>query len=201
MFRTYAKWLATLAVLVAVAGLIGLALHRVYQRGYTTAEAIGQPNLSDYQRRQAEAAAQAASAAFGRYAGQVAHNTGIEAGFLGQQSKQAAKVGILKGNIDAATRPPRTERPQTTDAAVDRCEFSADFVRLWNAAAESGAGDRAVPASTSASSATGAAGTDAATCSGVSQADVLDWFIDYTARSHSIEHQLNAVLDAVPDSE
>lgn len=199
MFRTYAKWLAILALLAAITALIGLAFHRAYQRGYTTAEAIGQRNLSDYQRRQADAAVQAASAAFGRYASQVTRNTAIEDGLLDRQSKQAAHVATLKGNIDAVTRPRRTAPSQPSMADGDRCLFSVDFVRLWNVAAESDPGNHAVSASAAAGNAARPSGIDAAACSGVSQADILDWFIDYSARSHALEQQLNAVLDATAD--
>lgn len=201
MIRTYAKWFAAIAIPVAIAALIGLVLNRAYQRGYTAAEVVGQRNLAHYQLQQSQAATQAASAAFGKYTEQVTRNGAIEAGFIGQQSKQAANVAILKGNIDAVTRPRRTEPAHSPAADGNRCVFSGDFVRLWNAAAESGTGDRALPASTAAGVAPDATRADAAACSGVSPADILDWFIDYAARSHGVEHQLNAVLDAVPDGE
>lgn len=88
-------------------------------------------------------------------------------------------------------------KPTSAVPAIADCDrgFTAGFVRLWNAAAEPAAIGKSDPGTKSDDSpdSVGDSGATAAACSGVSQADVLQWFVDYANRTHTIEGKLTAI--------
>ncbi len=202
MISKYAKVIAV----IAAAALIAFAFAATYQHGYGVAEAKGKQALSDYKARQASDSAAAASQAFGKYADNVLRGQHAEVQFLADQGTTTAQIGTLKEHIDAVAQPHVSPVPRATAAGsavtVDRCVFTRGFVRLWNAAAGiPDSADGALQASTDSGGIAGIVGPDAATDSGVSQQDVLDWFTDYAARSRNTESQLKGVKAAVPDQE
>ncbi|WP_246797782.1 hypothetical protein [Burkholderia perseverans] len=194
MISSYAKLIAGVVVmlLIAAAGAFG------YHAGFSAAQTAGQLALSDYKNQQISGAAEAASAAFGKYASQVGHANQVESKVLTIQDKHAQQATINKGKIDAVAQPHRSIPETQADHVVYQCVFSRDFVRLWNDAAGIGAGHRALQGRADAGGADEAADADGAADSGVSQADILDWFIDYAARSRNVESQLRGLIHALP---
>ncbi|WP_175992325.1 hypothetical protein [Burkholderia vietnamiensis] len=201
----YAKALAGIAVAVVIAGLVALAFEKTYAHGYNVAKALGDKSLSDYKASISQASTQAASDAFGRYAADVTRGQAAESGFINVQTASAGQVTALKEQIDGVTQPPvRPAHPATvqsvkTATPVYSCVFSRGFVRLWNAAAGiADDSDRALQAGTGTGAAADGPSTDATTDSGVSQADILDWFVDYANRTHGTENKLKGVRAALP---
>ena len=197
-----------LAAAFALAGLIGLVFWKTYDAGYDKAAAIGAANLANYKVKVSQAAASAASDAFAEYASHVAQGQAAESQFFIDQHATDAHSAALKEHIDAVAQPhvALPPRPLTIQSAApvppDReCVFSWGFVRLWNAAAGTDDGSGALPSSADPSGATGAPGSDAASDSGVSQADILDWFVDYANRAHSTEAKLTAIRSLQPASQ
>lgn len=202
----YAKVLAGIVLAAAIAGLLAMAFGETYQHGYHVAKAEGDKALANYKASIAQASVSAASEAFGRYAADVTRGQAAESGFINVQTATAEEAKALKEQIDGVTQPPRvpTARVRSSQAVAGvtgsaDCLFSRGFVRLWNAAA--GAADdrnRALQASADTGVASDRSNADAAACSGVSQADILDWFVDYSNRAHGTENKLKAVREALP---
>jgi hypothetical protein len=201
LISKYAKLLAGIVVAV----LLAFAFAKTYEHGYSVAQSIGDKNLSDYKAKIAQASASAASDAFGRYATDVTRGQSAESGFLSSQTTAFTQTTALKEQIDNVTPPPiiraarATAQSAETVAPVYSCVFSRGFVRLWNAAAGiADDSDRALQGSTAPGSSADGSGSDATTDSGVSQADILDWFVDYANRAHGTENKLKGVRAALP---
>ncbi|KVE36208.1 hypothetical protein [Burkholderia sp. BDU5] len=193
-----------LLVGLIAAALLAIVFANVYQHGYDAARAIGDKALSDYRASVEHATASAASNAFGRYAADVARASAAESGYLTVQTAVTQSTTALKERIDHVTQPhrsPPVPRPKN-DALVAGCVFSRGFVRVWNdAAGIADAGDSPVPASADPAAAVVGPDADAAADSGVSQADILDWFVDYATRARNTESKLKAVKAALPEQE
>lgn len=187
---------------IVIAALVAFAFAKTYQHGYSVAAARGDKALADYRATVEHASASAASDAFGRYAADVARASAAESGYLAVQSAATQTTAALKERIDHVTQPRRSPPVlgPKNDAPVVGCVFSRGFVRVWNnAAGIADAGDSPVPASTDPAAAVVGPDADAAADSGVSQADVLAWFIDYAARTRNTESKLKAVKAALPE--
>ncbi|ENG0235606.1 hypothetical protein [Burkholderia multivorans] len=188
-----------LAIAIAIAALVAYAFVWTYERGYSAAKAVGDKALSDYKAQAQADAAKAASDAFGKYADNVLRGQTAESAFLKSQAGSASETKALKEQIDVVTKPQIVVRTVESAAPVEPCLFTRGFVRLWNAAAGiADDGHGALQASAGPGSPTYGAGTDAATCSGVSPADILDWFVDYANRTRTLEDKLRGVAAALP---
>jgi hypothetical protein len=202
---TISKYAKIIAGVVA-AVLLAFAFAKTYEHGYTVAQAIGDRNLSDYKASIQQASASAASDAFGKYATDVTRGQAAESGFLNVQSAADTQAVTLKEHIEDVSQPyiPAPQRAVSvqSDATVTpvySCVFSRGFVRLWNAAAGiADDSDRALQGGTDSSAAADGSGSDATTDSGVSQADIIDWFVDYANRAHGTENKIKGVRAAVP---
>lgn len=202
MIGKYAKVVAA----IAAAALIAFTFAATYQHGYGVAEVKGNQALSDYKARQASDSAAAASQAFGKYAENVLRGQHAEAQFLADQGTTTTQISTLKEHIDAVAQPHVSHVLRASSAAsvvtIDRCVFTRGFVGVWNAAAGIADGaDDALQDRTGSGSVAGASDADAAADSGVSQQDVLDWFVDYAARARKTELKLKAVKAALPEQE
>ncbi len=202
MISKYAKLVASLVA----AALIAFAFAKTYQHGFNVAEAKGNAALADYKAKQANAATSAASQAFGKYADDVLRGQRAESQFLADQGVTTTQIGALKEHIDAVAQPHVSPVSRASTAAsavtVDRCVFTRGFVSVWNSAAGiADDADGALQNRAGTGSAAGASGTDAAADSGVSQQDILDWFVDYAARSRKTELKLKGVKAALPEQE
>ncbi|KWF84998.1 hypothetical protein WL94_20240 [Burkholderia cepacia] len=196
--ETLSKY-AKLAVALVVVALIAYAFVWTYERGYGEATAAGDKALSNYKAQQQADAAKAASDAFGKYADNVLRGQNAESAFLKSQAGSASETKALKEQIDVVTKPQIVVRTVESPAPAEPCLFTRGFVRLWNAAAGIADDDHsALQASAGPGSPTYGAGTDAATCSGVSPADILDWFVDYANRTRTLEDKLRGVAAALP---
>lgn len=194
------------ALLLAV--LIGTAFWETYEAGYDKAAAIGSANLANYKAQMSQAAASAASGAFADYANHVGQGQAAESQFFLDQHANDVQSAALKDHIDEVAQPhialpPRPLVVQSVASAspVRECVFSWGFVRLWNAAAGIADGSDAVPSSADPSGAAGVPSANAAADSGVSQADILDWFVDYANRAHSTEAKLTSIRGLQPASQ
>jgi hypothetical protein len=198
-----------IAAAFALAALIGIAFWKTYDAGYDKAAAIGATNLANYKATIAQASAKAASVAFGRYAADVTRAQAAESGFLNIRRTDDNRAEALKEQIDAVSQPYVPAPPQlhnvqsaATVTPLYSCRFSIGFVRLWNAAAGiADDSDAALQASAYPGGVTGGSSSDATTDSGVSQADILHWFIDYANRAHGTENKLKAIRDLQPASQ
>ncbi|MDR5803419.1 hypothetical protein [Caballeronia sp. LZ001] len=197
-------WMSRYLVIAAVILLttaLGAAFHKAYQHGFDMARALGQRELAEYRESVNRASAKAAADAFGRYVADSARAKAAEKQFLSNQTADSSRTATLKGQIDHAAQPHYSTKsskhstPQNRRLA-ERFYFSHDFVRLWNEAARSGS---PVAAGADSSCLAGSSAADAAADSGVSQADLLEWFVDYAARTHLLENKLNAVRAALPN--
>ncbi|AOJ67522.1 MULTISPECIES: hypothetical protein [Burkholderia] len=193
-----------LAAGIVIAALLASAFAKTYQHGYSVATAHGDKALADYRASVEHASTSAASDAFGKYAADVTRASAVESGYLTVQTAVAQTATALKERIDHVAQP-RRSTPATalqTASPVVGCVFSRGFVRVWNdAAGIADAGDSAVPTSTDTASAVVGPDADAAADSGVSQADVLDWVVDYATRARNTESKLKAVKAALPEQE
>ncbi|PVX80038.1 hypothetical protein [Paraburkholderia unamae] len=204
MISKYAKLVAGIVLAV----LLAFAFAKTYEHGYSVAQAIGEKNLADFKASSQQASASAASDAFGRYAADVTRGQAAEAGFLNDQSNGAVRATAIKEQIDDVTQPRVAQVPHSGTALVAApaataydCAFSRGFVRLWNAAAGiADDSDAALQAGTHSSNAPGRSATDATVDSGVSQADILDWFVDYANRAHNTEDKLKAIRNLQPQA-
>ncbi len=187
-----------------VVAVFGFAFTETYQFGYSVARAHGDKALANYRASVEHISALAAADAFGRYAADARRAAAAESGYLADQSGVAQRVATLKERIDHVAQSPASASaaiPQT-GSPVGRCVFSRGFVGVWNSAAGiSDAGGPAMPTSADSSAAVVGSDADAAADSGVSQADILDWFVDYAARARDIESKLRAVKAALPEQE
>ncbi|WP_175892419.1 hypothetical protein [Burkholderia cepacia] len=189
-----------LAIALVVAALVAYAFIWTYERGYSAAKSVGDKTLSDYKAQQQHDVAQAASDAFGKYADNVLRGQTAESTFLKSQAGSASETKALKEQIDVVTKPQIVVRTVESPTPAEPCLFTRGFVRLWNAAAGiADDGHGALQASAGAGSPTYGATTDAATCSGVSPADILDWFVDYANRTRTLEDKLRGVAAALPN--
>lgn len=189
---------------LVVAALVAFAFVKTYQHGYSVAAARGDKELSDYRASVEHAAASAASNAFGRYAADVTRASAAESGYLTNQTAVTQSATALKERIDHVAQPHRSPPAPgpKNDAPVVGCVFSRGFVRVWNdAAGIADAGDSPVPASADPAVAVVGPDADAAADSGVSQGDILDWFVDYATRARNTESKLKAVKAALPEQE
>jgi hypothetical protein len=193
---------AGIAIVAALA--IAFACVQIYDFGFRNAQVIGQNNLDAYKAQINSAAASSVSAAFADYASGVGRGQAAESQFFTDQSAADAHAHSLKEQIDVVAQPhvvaPRAASGQP-DAVqpVRECIFSRGFVRLWNAAAGiTDDSDGALQAGSDSGSAGNGPGTDAATDSGVSQRDVIDWFVDYANRAHGTEDKLKAIRNLLP---
>jgi hypothetical protein len=193
---------------IVLAALVAFAFYETYQHGYGVAQSIGEKNLSDYKTQIAQANTAAATDAFGRYAADVTRGQAAESGFINVQTAGATRAEALKEQIDDVTQTPVVQSPRAaiqsaaTVTPVYSCVFSRGFVRLWNAAADvADDSDRALQGSAGTGAPAGGPGPDATTDSGVSQADILDWFVDYANRAHGTEDKLKGVRAALPVSQ
>ncbi|AJX21574.1 hypothetical protein [Burkholderia pseudomallei] len=185
-----------LAVGIVIAALLAFAFAKTYQHGYEVAAARGDKALADYRATVEHTSASAASEAFGRYAADVARASAAESGYLTAQTTVARNATVLKERIDHVAQPHRNppvpgQQPDSPDAG---CVFSRGFVRVWNDAASiADAGDSAMPTSADPAAAVVGPDADAAADSGVSQADILDWFVDYATHARNTESKLKVV--------
>ncbi|HDR9118963.1 TPA: hypothetical protein QDB15_002749 [Burkholderia vietnamiensis] len=189
---------------IVVAALVAFAFAKTYQHGYSVAAARGDKALSDYRASVEHAAASAASKAFGRYATDVARASAAESGYLNDQTAVTQSATALKERIDHVAQPHRSPPvpDRKNDVPVAGCVFSRGFVRVWNdAAGIADPGDSAMPTSADPAAAVVGPAADAAADSGVSQADILDWFVDYATRARTTESKLKAVKAALPEQE
>ncbi|WP_175948582.1 hypothetical protein [Burkholderia pyrrocinia] len=189
MISEYAKALTVIgvAVVIAFAGAAG------YEHGYHVAKTSGDLALSEQRETQQKAAADAARIADDRYATEVDRGNRAAQALIVAQQQIDHLTSTAKGKIDAVTqtyRPTLAANPEP----LPRCVFTRGFVRVWNGVAVD-AGADPVPDSSAAGGANAATGADDALDSGVSQADLLDWFTDYAAHNRRIDAQLNKVLD------
>ncbi|AOJ81194.1 hypothetical protein WS86_11630 [Burkholderia savannae] len=193
-----------LAVGIVIAALLAFAFAKTYQRGYSVAAARGDKALSDYRASVEHTAASAASDAFGRYVADVARASAAESGYLNVQTAVTQSATALKERIDHVAQPHRSPPApgRKSDVPVVGCVFSRGFVRVWNdAAGIADAGDSAMPTSADPAAAVVGPDADAAADSGVSQADILDWFVDYATRARNTESKLKAVKAALTKQE
>jgi hypothetical protein len=197
-----------LAAAFALSALIGLAFWKTYDAGYDKAAAIGAENLANYKLKVSQAAASAASGAFADYASHVTRGQAAESQFFIDQHAADTHSAALKEHIDEVAQPHATLRPRAINVqsaapvpSVRECVFSWGFVRLWNAAAGIDDGGGAMPTGADPSRATGSSSAIATADSGVSQADILDWFVDYANRAHSTEAKLTAIRSLQPASQ
>ncbi len=203
LIAKYAKVIGGIVLACVIAGLIAVAFGRTYEHGYKVAQAIGEKNLADYKASVGQASAKAAGDAFARYADGVGRGQAAAFGFLATRAVDNSNATALKEQIDGVSKPhvsPVSQQrsgkgaPSPGDAPAYRCEFSAGFVRLWNAAAgipDDSAG--ALQGRPGPGNAAHASPADATADSGVSPADLLDWFVDYANRARGIERQLISV--------
>lgn len=188
-----------IAIAMLITAAAGTASIKAYQHGFEMARALGQRDLAQYQQSVSRATAKAAADAFGRYAADATRAAAVEHGYLASQRADVIKTATLKEQIDHVTK----FHPQTTHSRRSvmarrhsgGCYFSRDFVRVWNDAAGSTSAAAAGPR---ASHPPGSSAADATVDSGVSQADLLEWFIDYAARTRLLESKLSAVRAALP---
>lgn len=202
----YVRIIGEIVAAAILTALVALAFGKTYEHGYHVAEVIGETKLANYKASIAQGSAQAASDAFGRYANDIARGQAAEAGYLASRESGNTTATALKEQIDHVSQPyvpPAAKRAaahaEVAEAPVDRCVFSTGFVRLWNAAAgiaDDSAG--ALQDGTATGSASNGSAADAATDSRVSQADVLDWFVDYANRTRGLEDELKGVRAAWP---
>lgn len=187
------KWLIAGLVLLAAAGAEG------WHRGYDRAEAEGKAALlqleaatEEERRVRADTYGKALADALGEYQAEVARAQALETSLDKERTEHERTTAELHGQIAAATR------------GSVYC-FSPEFVRMLNeaagaagAAGTDGIFDPALPAAGCSAAAAGAAGT----CSpagagvleaftGVSEADLLAWFIAYSRRCRGLETQVN----------
>ncbi|RQY36514.1 hypothetical protein [Burkholderia stagnalis] len=196
----YAKLIAG----IVIAALLAFAFAKTYQHGYSVAAARGDKALADYRASVEHTSASAASDAFGRYAADVTRASAAESGYLTDQTAVMQTATALKERIDHVAQPLRSPPTpgQRNDVPVIGCVFSRGFVRMWNdAAGIANSGDSAVPTSTDSAAAAVGPDANAAVDSGVSQADILDWFVDYATRARNTESKLKAVKAALPEQE
>jgi hypothetical protein len=198
------KGIAIALAIALVCAAIGFVCVEIYDFGFRNAETIGQKNLSDYKASIDSAAASSVSAAFADYASGVGRAQATESQFFTDQSAADAHARSLKEQIDVVAQPhvvaPRAASGQP-DAVqpVRECIFSRGFVRLWNAAAGiTDDRDGALQAGSDSGSAADGPGSDAAADSGVSQRDVIDWFVDFANRAHGTEDKLKAIRNLQP---
>lgn len=189
MIGEYAKALAVIGVAVAIAfaGAAG------YEHGYRVAKMRGDLALSQFREAQEEAEANAERRADQRYATEVERSNQAAQELIVAQQQIDHLSTLAKGKIDAVTQTYRPT-PNSELRPVPQCVFTRGFVRMWNAVAAT-AGTDPLPDSLATGGADAATGADDTLDSGVSQADLLDWFTDYAARNRRIEVQLNKVLD------
>lgn len=197
MISKYAKVLAGIGALL----LLAFAMGASYQHGYTVAQTKGEADLNAYKAQQTQASLSALGGAFQGYVANVARGQQAESRFLGIQQSADDQAKSIKGAIDAVTQPRAMPLVSSQERVVYRCVFSPGFVRLWNAAAGLDAGSAELLGAAPAGSASNASAADATADSGVSQGDILDWFVDYSNRARRVEGQLNAVIAAHPDGE
>jgi len=188
--------LIAVAVSVAFAfGSVTLAYNRGYAHGFDTAKTQGDLALHTFQLAQARATAAATQAANDQYAAEVTRANQAEQALLTTRTQLAQQQHRAQEQIDAVTQTYRISLT-TAPSPLPRCVFTRGFVRLWNdRAAASADGAGALPTSNATADAHAATDPADALDSGLSQADLLDWFSDYAERTRSIEAQLNAVLD------
>lgn len=202
LIAKYAKVIGCIVLACVIAGLIAVAFGKTYEHGYKVAQAIGEKNLADYKVSIEQGSAKAASDAFGRYASGIARGQAAAFGFLATREADNSIATAFKEQIDGVSQLHVSPAPQrmgkiaspSGDAPVYRCVFSTGFVRLWNAAAgipDDSAG--ALQGRSDSGNAAQSSPADATADSGVSQADLLDWFVDYANRTRGIERQLSSV--------
>lgn len=189
MINEYGKALAVIGVAVALAfaGAAG------YEHGFHVAKARGDLALSQYREAQAAAAADAERKADDRYAAEVARGNQAAQDLIVAQHRIDSLSNHAKGNIDAVTQTWRPT-PAANPEALPRCVFTRGFVRVWNSVTAASSADP-LPASAAAAGTASAPGADDALDSGVSQADILDWLVDYAGRNQRIDAQLDKVID------
>jgi hypothetical protein len=184
------RLLELLGMVFMLIGAMGIGYHA----GYRTAKTQGDLALSQYQHTQQAALAQAQQQASQAFTGQLDQNYSAEQRFL--NATHALSFDQQQEHLDArfsTIKSIRLSRPSRN--AVYRCVFSRRFVRLWNAASGVHTGIHSMQASGTTAITAATSRTTDALDSGVSQADLLAWFIDYAHRARKIEAQLNAVLD------
>lgn len=187
-----------LGIVAALA--IAFACVKIYDFGFHNAEVTGQKNLDDYKAQLNSAAASSVAASFADYASGVAAGQAAETKFFIDQGADDASSANLKTEIDHVAQPhiaaPVRAVASASASAADpvyRCVFSRGFVRLWNAAAGVDVPDATVPAGADSGGTALATGTGDAADSGVSQRDIIDWFVDYANGRRAAERKLNAI--------
>lgn len=188
---------------IVLAVVLAATLVKTYDFGYHSAQAVGDRNLADYKASVDRAAASSVGAAFADYASGVARGQAAETQFFVDQRAADSHAASIKEQIDHVAQPhiaaPTRALAAASSSASDpvyRCVFSRGFVRLWNAAA--GIADdhgAAVQAGADSSGTTLGAGADEAADSGVSQADILDWLVDFANVKHADEAKLRSIRE------
>ena len=175
------KWFALL--LLGVVCIVGGAL---YNKGYVAGEAIGEAAVSalktkhaEEKRRDADAYGKALADTLDKYKAEVARGNALAGAMIEEREQHAREAETLERRIAAV-------------AGGGTHTFSREFVCMLNAAA--GVHDAAVPGALCTGGAD-AAGTACAAFGpglleqfdGVSEADLLAWFIKYADRCRSLE--------------
>ena len=177
---------------LVVAGFIGLVGFSGYQIGYGKAEAEGQAVVnalkveqSERDRRAAEAYGKALADRLADYQDEVARGKALETKLRAQEKQYAADARKLKKRIANATK----------NAA---CTLEPDVVRVLNEAAGVDLPEHPLPGAACPASPSGGVGNCTAPdgrvlgpYSGVSQADLAAWFVDYARRCRGMENRLS----------
>lgn len=195
------KKYATLAWIAAALIVCAAAAIACYQHGYSVAKAKGDLALETLRRQEAQASVSALSGTFQSYVSNVARGQQAEQKFALAVATAGAQKSALKGGIDAVTQPQTYPQSTSGDRVIYRCVFSDGFVRLWNAAAGLDADSGGLPSPAAVAGAGNASNTGSSADSGVSQADLIDWFVDYSNRARVVESQLKSVIAAYPGEE
>ena len=176
-------------VVVGVIGLVGLA---GYQIGYGKAEAEGQATVNALKVEQSERDRQAADA-YGKalaerlesYQGEVKRGKALETQLRAREKQHSAEARELRKKIGHATK----------NSALT---LDPDVVRLLNDAAGVDLPEHSLSGAACAAGSAGGAGVCTAPdgrildpYSGVTQADLAAWFVDYAKRSRSMEYRLS----------
>lgn len=186
-----------IVALVSVA-LFAAGEFAVYEWGYTkgfgVAQTAGNTALSTYKQTAQAAQATAVATANQDYYSAMAKANQAEQALMDATRQLASQSQQIKEQVDAVTHTYRPS-PNVPAGPLPQCVFTRGFVRLWNDAIGANNRASAVQGSTAVTVSGTTPTTDDAVNSGLSQADILDWVIDYGARNQSVEKQLNELLD------
>ena len=177
---------------LVVAGFIGLVGFCGHQIGYGQAEAEGRAAISilkaeqsEKDRRAADAYGKALADRLADYQDEVARGNALETQLLAREKQYSAEARNLRKKIGHATK----------NSALT---LDPDVVRLLNEAAGVDLPEHPLPGALCLAGPSGGAGGCAAPDgrvldphSGVTQADLAAWFVDYAKRCRGMENRLS----------